>query len=388
MNVTRADFTCYRNLESVSVPFCSGVNVLWGRNAQGKSNILEGIYYFARGRSFRGARDRELIMFGAQCARSEIEFLRSGSDTPCALSAAIPNSGKKELCRNGARLRGSAEMLGAFRAVLFCPSHLSIVVGGPAERRAFLDIAIAQNSFSYIYYLSNYRRIIAERNALLKRAASGLSVSTEEWETYAEQLCLAASEIYAERSRYCDELTHDVADCFSEMTGGVEVPSLRYVSKFGSVSADDTDPGVPYESREVMAKLLFAKLTENIDRETAVGTTLWGPHKDDIHITINGRDARLFASQGQQRSIALAMKLAEGEISRRTSGEYPVFLLDDVFSELDSVRRSFIMEKLSGRQIIVTSCEPSVIPDDEGSGEVRYIEVSGGRILGGGDPIA
>lgn len=383
MNVTQANFTCYRNLEAVSVSFCPGVNVLWGRNAQGKSNILEGIYYFARGRSFRGTRDRDLIMFGAPCARAEIGFIRRGSDAPISLSAAIPHSGKKELSRNGARLRGSAEMLGIFRSVLFCPSHLSIVGGGPAERRAFLDIAIAQNSFSYIYYLSNYRRIVSERNALLKRAASGAAVSREEWETYAQQLCLAAAEIYGERSQYCKELTCDVGDCFSEMTGGSEKPGLRYVSKFGSAD-DDADPGVPCESREQMAALLYGKLTENIERETAVGTTLWGPHKDDIHITINGRDARLFASQGQQRSVALAMKLAEGEISHRLTGEYPVFLLDDVFSELDGIRRAYIMEKLSGRQIIVTSCEPSVIPNLSAGNEISFLEVSGGQIVGSG----
>ncbi|MBR4934087.1 MAG: DNA replication/repair protein RecF, partial [Clostridia bacterium] len=124
---------------------------------------------------------------------------------------------------------------------------------------------------------------------------------------------------------------------------------------------------------------LFEKLTSNIDREAAAGSTLWGPHKDDIHISINGKEARLFASQGQQRSIALSMKLAEGEISKRLTGEYPVFLLDDVFSELDERRRAFIMESLRGRQIIVTSCEPSVVPGG-GAGDIAYFRVSDGKV--------
>ena len=373
MKVNKAEYACFRNLQNVSIEFSGGVNVLWGMNAQGKSNILEGIYYFARGRSFRGAKDVDLVKFGEEAARFGITFTHDGSDSETKLSAAISSAGRKKLYRNGANLRGAAEMLGNFRAVMFCPSHLSIVSGGPAERRAFLDIAIAQNSSRYVYYLSNYRRFLAERNALLKRAESGVSVSKEEWETYAEQLSVAASEIFVQRDDYCKMLTGDVSGYFRDMTGGAEQPELIYVSHVGS----DADT---YSSKEAYRAGLFEKLTNNVERECAAGSTLWGPHKDDVSILINGKEAKLYASQGQQRSVALAMKLAEGEISRRMSGEYPVFLLDDVFSELDAGRRAFIMECLRGRQIIVTSCEPSVIPD--GDGEIAFFEVKGGETVG------
>lgn len=376
MVVNKIKYACFRNLRDVEVSFSPGVNVLWGMNAQGKSNILEGIYYFARGRSFRGAKDRDLVMFGESVARCELEFTKEGGSVPTSLTAAIPTAGKKKLFRNGALLKGSAEMLGSFRAVLFCPSHLSIISGGPAERRAFLDIAIAQSSPSYVYYLSNYRRFLAERNALLKRYASGVSVSREEWETYAAQLSRAASEIYAERHRYCEALTGDVCEYFREMTGGREKPELRYTSHL-----EVTESGEEiFDEKAATEENLYTRLTTNIEREAAAGSTLWGPHKDDIHITLNGKEARLFASQGQQRSIALSMKLAEGEISRRISGEYPVFLLDDVFSELDETRRSFIMNKLRGRQIIVTSCEPSVVPKESVGDGIAYFEVSDGVI--------
>ncbi len=374
MKVKKAKYSGFRNLSNVKVEFSPEVNVLWGMNAQGKSNILEGIYYFARGRSFRGVRDRDLIMFGAGHADFELEFTRGTSETKVTLTAQIPSVGKKKLLRNGAPLRGSAEMLGAFRAVLFCPAHLSIIDGGPGERRAFLDIAIAQTSQSYVYYLSNYRRFLTERNALLKRYASGIKVTPEEWETYAEQLSLAAARIHSERKRYCAEMTGDVVEYFREMTSGREEPCLRYVTHMGA--SDD-----PEAEEFDCAATLKQKLTQNIEREAAAGATLWGPHKDDISVTVNGKEARLFASQGQRRSIALAMKLAEGEISRRLTGEYPVFLLDDVFSELDADRRSFIMEKLRGRQIIVTSCEPTVIPEGTASGDVAYFEVSEGQVL-------
>lgn len=376
MRVKHIEYFCYRNLRETKISFSPGVNVLWGMNAQGKSNILEGIYYFARGRSFRGAKDRDLVMFGESAAGFSLEFVRGETDAPVTLSAAIPASGKKKLFRNGAPLRGSTEMLGAFRAVLFCPSHLSIVNGGPAERRAFLDIAIAQNSPTYVYYLSNYRRFLAERNALLKRHAQGIRVCAVEWETYAAQLSRAAAEIYAERHKYCEVLTEDVAEYFREMTGEREKPSLRYTSHLDTAESGEE----LFDERAATEENLYTRLTSNIDRETAAGSTLWGPHKDDIHITLNGKEARLFASQGQQRSIALSMKLAEGEFSRRISGEYPVFLLDDVFSELDESRRRFIMDKLKDRQIIVTSCEPSVVPKENAVGDIAYFEVKNGEV--------
>lgn len=363
MTVRKVKYSRFRNIRDAELEFSPGVNVLCGKNAQGKSNILEGVYYFARGRSFRGVRERDLVMFGESCAELSIDFERGENASHVRLSATLPLVGKKRLFRNGAPLRGAAEMLGAFRAVLFCPAHLSIVDGGPAERRSFLDIAIAQNSPDYVYYLSNYRRFLAERNALLKRSASGVSVGDLEWETYAVQLSRAAGAIHAMRSKYCASLTEDISEYFCEMTDSRESPQLRYVSHLDGADAS-------YEEE------LFRRLTENIARESAVGSTLWGPHKDDIAIMLNGREARLYASQGQKRSLALSMKLAEGEFSRRASGEYPVFLLDDVFSELDVTRRAFIMEKLRGRQIIITSCEISALPED--TSDVTYFEVSDG----------
>lgn len=389
MTVTSVKYQSFRNLSETSLAFSPGVNVLWGMNAQGKSNILEGIYYFARGRSFRGAKDRDLIMFGRDFARAEIGFAREGASKPTSLSVMIPQTGKKKLMRSGAPLSGPAEMLGSFRAVLFCPSHLSIVSGGPAERRAFLDIAISQTSQSYILFLSRYKKYLAERNALLKRYSAGIKVSREEWETYAMGLSSASEEICDARRKYCELLNSDVKEYFEKMTGGRETPELRYTSHLDGSDASASPHGNASEDGETAdtgsdggRELLYRKLTENIEREAAAGSTLWGPHKDDIKITVNGRDARLFASQGQGRSIALCMKLAEGEISRRLTGEYPVFLLDDVFSELDEVRRAFIMEELHGRQIIITSCEPSAVPaayDGEGA---KFFRVSGGDAAG------
>lgn len=386
MLVSRIYFKDWRNIIECEVPLRQGINVLWGMNAQGKSNILEGIYYFARGKSFRGAKERELIRFGCDFASAELRFRRDGYENDTRLEAVIPAAGKKKLLRNGAPLSSSAEMMGSFRAVLFCPANLSIVTGGPLERRTFLDIAVSQLSGAYLTYLRRYAKILAERNALLKRAQNGEFVSREEWEVYAETLSECGAWIAAYRNEYTEYLSAAVSRYFSEMTDGAEVPSLNYQSHalYDNIPKPLTTAETPDKTN------LFTKLTQNIDREIAAGVTLWGIHKDDVAVSLNGKEAKLFASQGQQRSIVLSLKLAEAEIANNLGGEYPVILLDDVFSELDENRRRYILETLGScdsnqsgsgqpRQIIVTSCEPDVIPGNQAQ-HVNFVNVAGGQV--------
>lgn len=363
MTVSKVIYQNWRNIEQCEVDLKPGINVLWGNNAQGKSNILEGIYYFARGRSFRGAKDRELIRFGESFANAAIDFRKDGYTGDTRLMASIPLSGKKKLYRNGAALTSAAEMMGSFRAVLFCPSNLTIVTGGPAERRTFLDIAISQLSGAYLTWLRRYTKILTERNALIKRAKDGERVTVEEWAVYAEGLSECGAWIAAYRNEYVKMLSDAVERYFGGMTGGREVPSMEYTSHalYDGIPMPLTSADVPDRT------ILCEKLMNNVEREVAAGVTLWGIHKDDVVLNLNGREARLYGSQGQQRSIVLSMKLAEAEIANRIGGEYPVILLDDVFSELDDSRRSYILDTLGSegdntRQIIITSCEPDVIP--------------------------
>lgn len=363
MTVSKVIYQNWRNIEQCEVDLKPGINVLWGNNAQGKSNILEGIYYFARGRSFRGAKDRELIRFGESFANAAIDFRKDGYTGDTRLMASIPLTGKKKLYRNGAALTSAAEMMGSFRAVLFCPSNLTIVTGGPAERRTFLDIAISQLSGAYLTWLRRYTKILTERNALIKRAKDGERVTVEEWAVYAEGLSECGAWIAAYRNEYVKMLSDAVERYFSGMTGGREVPAMEYTSHalYDGIPMPLTSADVPDRT------ILCEKLMNNVEREVAAGVTLWGIHKDDVVLNLNGREARLYGSQGQQRSIVLSMKLAEAEIANRIGGEYPVILLDDVFSELDDSRRSYILDTLGSegdntRQIIITSCEPDVIP--------------------------
>ncbi len=381
MVVSRVSFHDWRNMGDCTVTLDSGINVLWGMNAQGKSNILEGIYFFARGRSFRGAKEKELIRFGCDYGGAALAFRRDGYENDTTLEAVLSSAGKKRLTRNGAPLSSAAEMMGSFRAVLFCPSNLALVTEGPSERRTFLDVAISQLSGTYLMNLRRYTKILAERNALIKAAHEGASVSKEEWAVYAEGLSQYGASITAFRREYVELLREAVAGYFAGMTGGAEVPHLRYTSHGLTEEMPDLLTGCGGTPDPTP---LYEKLMQNQEREIAAGTTLWGIHKDDVVLSLNGREAKLFASQGQQRSMVLALKLAEAEIARKVGGEYPVILLDDVFSELDENRRRYILDSLcegdgGKRQIVVTSCEPDVIPGSASS-RVTFRRVADGAV--------
>lgn len=397
MKCHEIELTNFRNIENEKIEFSDGINVLWGKNAQGKSNVLEAVYYFARGRSFRGAKDRDMVMFGSDFTRFGIRCRGNSSEYDTSLEVVIPSdeSLKKRVSRNGAPISGVSEMIGSFRAVLFCPAHLSLVNGSPSGRRSFLDIAISQLSKEYMTKLAEYKRLLLQRNAALKAAAKGEETPRELWETFAEQMSRAASRISSYRFEYMSMLSAEMEKLFSEMTRGAEKPSLSFTShsikKSGRTQSDAEEDEAESERGEIEAgasctfgqaeispDCLCEKLTSDIDREIRHGSTMWGPHKDDIRIKLNGRDAKVFASQGQMRSLALTMKLSEGALSYTIGGEEPVILLDDVLSELDGDRRDFVLGSLGDRQIIVTSCEPELFGGARC--DVSLLHVEGGRI--------
>ena len=373
MEIKKVAYENFRNIAEAEVAFTPGTNVLWGNNAQGKTNILEGIYFFARGKSFRASSDRETVRFGEQCARAELTFRRAASARETVLEAYIPASGKKKLFRSGAPLSGVSEMIGDFTAVLFCPEHLSLVSGSPAGRRSFLDIASAQLSGVYVGELRRFMRALDQRNALIRSCRQGgVYVSDAEWEALAAVMAPSAAYIARARREYVGRLSGFVAEHFERMTSGNEIPEISYKTQ---VLPDEDEGAAPVS--EMVARI-ERLLCENTEREIAAGTTLYGVHRDDLVIKLNGREAKSYASQGQTRSLSLAMKLAEGEIAGESGGEYPVFLLDDVLSELDSERRTYILGALRDRQIIVTSCEPELYSGRE---TANLIRVDNGRIL-------
>lgn len=351
----------FRNIESCDISFESGVNLLVGENAQGKTNAMECIYYFARGKSFRGSSDASLIRYGDCGFSASISFCSNEREQ--TLSYTLEN-GVRDRRRNGVPLKKLSEMLGHFRAVLFFPEHLQIIKAGPYERREFLNIAISQNNPLYIGLYSEYNRILENRNILLKYAQKGLYVDTAELDAWSEQMARVAARIYMHRLSYVRGLAPYAEAILRDLSGQRETLSLSYLADIQAEGEEE-------------AYLAYLKLLESErGREMAAGYSLFGIHRDDLEVEINGHSAREFGSQGQQRSCVLALKMAEGEYSRVLTGEYPVFLFDDVLSELDEKRRSYVLGDTGERQFILSACER--LPENSGYHEIR---VEGGRYV-------
>lgn len=354
----------FRNIEKCDIEFSPGVNLLYGKNAQGKTNVVEGIYYFSRGKSFRGREDKELVRFGEAGFRIKLDFASETGEE----SLEYAMFGKERLRKkNDYKITKVTEMIGSFKAVLFYPDDLGLVKDGPEERRGFLNVAAAACYAPYIRYYSDYKKALENRNCILKMMQKGLPVDYRELESWSDSVAEYASHIYLFREDYVRRLTVYAGKILGEISDGGEELTLSYESSVASGIQDRLT--VKEEYKKI--------LTSSIDREIAAGVTLFGPHRDDLDIRINGKSARSFASQGQQRSIVLALKLSEGEVIKEICGEYPVFLFDDVLSELDERRRKYVLSEIGDRQIIITCCDRNEcvgFTDNE-------IEVSGGKYV-------
>lgn len=348
----KASYYRFRNIESSVIEFSDGINVIYGNNAVGKTSAIEGIYLCAQGRSHRTSHEKDYIKFGEDYGA--VSVLYEDSDRKRELSMLWSQKGKRQCRMNDVAIKKMSEFIGNFRAVLFTPEHLSIVKEGPAMRRSFLDNAISQLDKLYVTSLQRYAAILAQRNKIISESFRDPSL-LDTLDVWSEQLAEEAAVISQKRRIYIDRLSTYVADIFRDMTEGREVPKLVYTG-------------------EKTKEEYLALLKDNLQREIRYGATLFGTHKDDVTIFLNDKEARSYASQGQQRSFSLALKLAEGEISKDESGEYPVFLFDDVLSELDKTRREYIMAGLDKRQVIMTTCER-----EDGIKNSNLIYASGGK---------
>lgn len=352
----------FRNIKNCDIEFYPGVNILYGNNAQGKTNAIEAMYIFARGKSFRASEDKELIKFGEDGFRIYIEY----EDKNGINSLEYAFFGKeRRRKKNGYKLDKIKEMIGNFKAVLFYPDDLGLVKGGPEERRSFINIAISQCYESYISYYYNYKKALENRNCLLKFASKGMYVDENELISWSHYMAEYAAYIYFMRKEYIQKLSSYSERIMNEISDGKESLEILYKSDVKSEISDINE--VKEEYKRI--------LTSELDREKIVGSSLFGVHRDDLTININGNPARLFASQGQQRSIVLSLKLGEGEVNKDICGEYPVFLFDDVLSELDEKRKKYVLEGIGEKQIIITSCE-----EDNGTNkEDKKIKVTSGE---------
>ncbi len=364
MECNRIQITDFRNIEYASIDFEGGVNILCGQNAQGKTNLLEAIAFASLGKSFRTSRDEEMIRFGAELAEVSLDFTDSARRQNITLR--LMAGKRKHIEQNHVKIGRVSDIVGSFRTVLFCPEHLSLIKDGPGERRNYLDIALSQLYPVYLGSLQRYNQILKQRNQLLRAAEDDRRTFDDTIEFWSTQLAHEAAVIARYRKKYLARASEEISSCFSEMMGGRETPQALYVGSSKQETAS-------YEDLDYTEKTYLELLLSHHDREIGAGSTLWGIHKDDIEILLNEKPARQFASQGQQRSLALAMKLAEGEVCASICGERPVFLFDDVFSELDASRRAYLSGKIKEKQVIITTCEPAGIAGG------RIIEVEKGQ---------
>ncbi len=353
----------YRNSSEADVSFSDGVNVLVGNNAQGKTNLLEAIYMFSLGKSFRGAKEAEIIRFGENESRVSIFFTENSRSDLQSITVKIEKGKRRVIEVNGVKISRLSEMIGSFRAVLFCPEHLSLIKEGPSMRRSYLDVAISQFRPMYLRSLQRYYAVLEQRNKLIKNAEEDRRLFESTVDIWSEQLAREAAVIASYREKYIKTVDIAVSDILKDMSGEREKTSVLYA---GSGKLED------YSDLKANEERFLRLLTENHEREIGAGATLWGIHKDDIDIKINEKSARQFASQGQQRSLALALKLAEGDICMKETGDFPVLLLDDVLSELDGSRREYLLSSVRGRQVIMTTCEEGHL------GDVNRISVENG----------
>lgn len=361
----------FRNAECETVTFDSGINVLHGENAQGKTNLLEAIYYVSLGKSFRGSKDAEIIRFGEEYAAISLDFIAQGREQNVTMRFSDNARQKKTVTHNGVKITKLSELVGEFRAVLFSPDHLQMIKDGPSLRRNYLDVAISQLRPMYLHSLQKYNKILLNRNKLIKNAEEDRATFDATIDFWSAQLAHEAAVIARARAEYVQKSGDIIAEFYRRMCQSGEIDETPELIYAGSAKQE----GELYFDTEVTEKNFLRLLTDFHEREIAAGSTLYGIHKDDIIINLNGKNTRLYSSQGQQRSLALAMKLAEGEICRMDCGEYPVFLFDDVFSELDSIRRKNLLREIADRQVIITSCESDMDFDIP----YRRIEVAKGK---------
>lgn len=353
MRISRLHLEQFRNIESLSVFPCETVNIIYGDNAQGKTNLLEAIWLLSGAKSFRGAKDADLIRFGESRALIESDFFCAGRQQ----TSKIQLEGKKTAWLNDIRQDSITAFAGIFTTVVFSPSHLGLVKDGPAGRRKFLDTSICQITPRYIGMIGQYQRILLQRNTLLKDIsyASALLDTLDIWD---EKLSALGGVIIRMRMEYTRRLQKEAEDIYKGISMERESFSLDYRPFELPVQEGQTQ-------REICS-LLLEKMMQNRSEDLRSGSTGIGPHRDDLEISINGRSVRSFGSQGQQRSSVLALKLAESRCIGDILGERPVILLDDVMSELDQNRREYLLNHLTGSQIFITCCDKGYFSRLEG----------------------
>ena len=323
----------YRNYDLLDITFDPGTNILYGDNAQGKTNILEALYLSGTTKSHRGTKDRDIIQFGYE--ESHIETIVEKRGVHFQTDIHLKKNSPKGIAIDKVPIRRAGELFGIVHFVFFSPEDLNIIKEGPAGRRRFIDLELSQLDRIYLSNLSNYNRVINQRNSLLKDiyAQKNLMETLDVWDM---QLISYGNKILERRKKFIDQINEIISDIHFKLTGKKERISLSYEESIGTMTFEDA-------------------LAKYRDRDIRMKSTTSGPHRDDIcFMTDKGLDIRKFGSQGQQRTAALALKLSEIELVKKSIGDTPVLLLDDVLSELDKHRQNYLLDSIHDIQTIIT----------------------------------
>ena len=332
MIIKSLELTNFRNYDSLSIQFDKGTNILYGDNAQGKTNILEAIHLSATTKSHKGSKDRDIIQFGREEGHIRTYLEKDGMEVKVDMH--LRNSKSKVIAINGQKIKKASELLGILNVVLFSPEDLSIIKNGPSERRRFVDMELCQLDPFYLYNLNHYNKIVDQRNSLLKDLYLNPSLrdTLSIWDS---QLVSFGSKIIERRKLFVDQINDIICEIHHKLSGGRETLVIQY------------EPDVTIEDFEKKCQL-------NQERDIKYKQTSTGPHRDDFSFLIGDIDVRKFGSQGQQRTAALSLKLSEIELVKKISKDTPVLLLDDVLSELDSNRQKFLLNHIGEIQTIIT----------------------------------
>ena len=332
MIIKSLELADYRNYGSLDMKFDKGTNILYGANAQGKTNILEAIYLTATTKSHKGSKDREIVNFEKE--EAHIRAYIEKDNVESRIDMHLRKSGSKGIAVDGQRIKKAGDLLGLCNVVFFSPEDLGIIKNGPAERRRFIDMELCQLDNIYLFNLNNYNKIVNQRNKLLKDIFFNpdLKETLNIWDM---QLVSYGSKIIERRRLFVDQLNEIILDIHKRLSGNRENLSIAYEP---NVEVDDFEKNMRYSrDKDIKAKM-----------------TTVGPHRDDFSIIVNGIDIRKYGSQGQQRTAALSLKLSEIELVKKIAKDNPILLLDDVLSELDSNRQNYLLNSIGDIQTIIT----------------------------------
>ncbi|MDO4479290.1 MAG: DNA replication/repair protein RecF [Lachnospiraceae bacterium] len=332
MYIESIELKNFRNYREESLTFDKGTNLFWGLNAQGKTNMLEALYLAGTTKSHKGAKDRDMVKVGEE--ESHLRMILNKSDNPIRIDMHLKKKMAKGIAINGQPIKRAADLFGLVSMVFFSPEDLNIIKNGPAERRRFIDVELSQIDRLYLMTLSRYQKCLMQRGKLLQELDHN-PARMPELDVWDEQLISYGEAVIEKRAEFIRDLNEIAAEIHHRLTGGVEKLALRY------------EPSAE--------KAAFReKLGSMRPRDLKYKTTHAGPHRDDLCVLVNDMDARLFGSQGQQRTAALSLKLSEIALMKRHIHDTPILLLDDVLSELDETRQNFLLEGIRDTQTFIT----------------------------------